>query len=84
MGSGNRCSFADTCHARRTTSFLRRERKREIPSLLSLLLFYFRFVHSFRSVSFRLVWLVRDGFEREETDGTRSRGGGVKGVVSMM
>lgn len=58
-----------------------REREREIPSLL---LFYFRFVHSFRSVSFRLVWLVRDGFEREETDGTRSRGGGVKGVVSMM
>lgn len=40
----------------------------------------------FRSVSFRLVWLVvRDSwFEREETDGTRSRGGGVKGVVSMM
>lgn len=50
MGSGNRCSFADTCHARRTTSF-RAAYGQSFPSFSS----FYHSIRSFRSVSFRFV-----------------------------
>ena len=83
MGSGNRCSFADTCHARRRTSFRAAYRQ----SFSSFSSFYHSI--SFVSLLFRFV-SFRNGEAEMGNEGKRANGWnelveeGVKGVVSMM
>lgn len=71
MGSGNRCSFADTCHARRRTSF--RAAYRQSFSSFSSFYHSISFVSLlFRFVSFRFEMGKQRWKEREQTDGTSS------------